>query len=172
MQKSSNFSARRQHFLTIFRNWKLMVSLVVCLVAAAMTLAAAGGNVNTTEISATLQEPFIVKLKQPLRRSPSLRGEIEQVKAVARSEGLFIDQWFASPEGLLLRMTATAHLDQRTKDGILQRLNRLSSVELATTASGAAGQVHPVMLANAFASDTDIPEARLRGFRDFDKGRF
>ena len=134
-----------------------------------MTLAAAGGNVNPTEISPTLQEPFIVKLKQPLRRSPTLRGEIEQIKAAARSEGLSIDRWFASPDGLLLRMQSATYFNQSTKDGILQRLNRLSSVELATTASASAGQVQPALLANAYVSDADIPEPRLRGFREFDK---
>lgn len=49
------------------------------------------------------------------------------------------------------------------------RLNSLDAVEFATTASAAAGQIQPAQLTNAFTSDSGIPEARMRGFRDFDK---
>lgn len=37
------------------------------------------------------------------------------------------------------------------------------------TGSASTGQIQPSLFADAFASDSDIPDARLRGFRDFDK---
>ena len=118
---------------------------------------------------ATLQEPFIVKLTQPSRRSLNLRAQLAHIKGVAQSEHLVVDRWFASEDGLIIRMRPSSYLDRASKESILQRLNKLPAVEFATTTSSAAGQLQPALFEKAFASDSEIPESRLRGFRDFDK---
>jgi subtilisin family serine protease len=143
--------------------------LPLYLSAAAAVIATLVVDAAPTEPVPTLQEAFLVKLKQPLRSSQQMHPEIGRAKSTIQRDGLTIERWFASPDGLLLRARAARYLDRPTKEAILRRLNGLDGVELATTTSASAGQMQPSLFANAFASDNQIPEARLRGFREFDK---
>jgi subtilisin family serine protease len=127
------------------------------------------GATADTSPTPVLQEPFLVRINQASRRSPSFRGNLEQFKTVAQREHLQIDRWFYSEEALILRIQPPANIDGVTKEALLRRLSTSSVVELVTTASGAAGQIQPALLRVSAASDTGIPEARLRGFREIDK---
>ena len=157
--------------LTIFRNWKLRRSLVAAGRSRRHDPRGGGReNVNPTEISPILQEPFIVKLKQPLRRSPTLRGEIEQIRRPQRAAKVLQHRSVVCIARWIVAQNAISDVFQSEHE----RWNLAATEppfrpcsELATTLSASAGQVQPALLATAAAPDADIPEPRLRGFREF-----
>lgn len=162
--RNPNSNSRPKAFLTRLKIISRFIAITSLVAPGAMQAAA-----PSTEAVATLQEPFLIKLRQPLRRSLNLRAEIAAVKATAQGQNLVIDRWFPSEDALILRLRATVYLDRATKEAILRRLNGLPAVEFATTTSAAAGQIQPSLLTTPFISDSEIPEPRLRGFRNFDK---
>lgn len=95
--------------------------------------------------------------------------ELAGTKAAVASERLGIDRWFSSPDGLILRIPPTLPLSRLEKERIVRKLSALPAVEFATTASAAPARIRADLLTNPSSSDTEIPDARLRGFRQFDK---
>jgi Subtilase family len=143
--------------------------LVVTLALLGLTSSLHSSNPDTLPSPPALQEPFIVKIKKASRRSPSFLGDLGQLKGAVQREHLQIDRWFYSEEALILRMQPPANIDRLTKEALLRRLSASPIVELATTSSSAVGQIQPALLRTSAGSDTEIAEARLRGFREFDK---